>query len=110
MNILLENTYYGLLLYLLIKKEWKNDLFVLYGLKINKIKNTYYYKNVSIRKNFLIYYIEIIKFFIWFSVKKLKIKKIKLYGNDNLKYFYNLEFYIIEDGTINYINTNLKLN
>lgn len=113
-NIVVENTLYSLFIYLLLKKDWENDIFILFGdfnyLNI-KGDNFYIDKIFSIKKNFIKFYYNKIKFLIFLIKKNIFFNnKVNFYGNYDYMDFMilNRNIYILEDGTINYVNINNK--
>lgn len=109
-NVLIENTTYSLLVYLLVKKEWKKSIFVLNNetvdvkilRKLNKYE-LYIYKNFIIKKNFLKYFKEYFKLYKYLYKINL-LNNIIFYGNDNLDYFifFRNKIILLEDGLLNY--------
>lgn len=107
-NVVIENTLYSFFIYILLKKEWKNDIIILLGdfHFLNIRGNNFYIDEIfSIRKNFIKFY--------WYRLKFLKFlikkniffnKNIDLYGNYDAMDFFIVKrnIYVLEDGTVNY--------
>lgn len=102
MDLVLNTSMYSLLIYMLLKKNWKESIFIIQYWKPLKSKNNiFYYKHTSLKTNFILFYLEkfkLIKFLI-----KNKIfcnKNIKVYGNRNIfsYLFIKRKKYILEHG------------
>lgn len=128
MNVIIENTEYSVLLYLLIENLSQNDIFLFTNeLSIcKKLKKESYYilnygnftyskkKNKIFLLQILSYYYEILKSYL--TILKIKFKLSKddiIYGNDDLyisRFFVNNIFYLLEDGCLNYYKIPFKKN
>lgn len=116
MNLVIENTTYSVLIYLLISINWKDTIYIFnaltfpkeivnkfekLGVECHEIKyNIYYQKNEIIK-----YYIEKLKYIYWIKKLYRKNKIENIFGNDNLSqsnYLRNKKFVILEDGLTNY--------
>lgn len=128
MKLIIENTEYSVLLYLLIEKYNLNDIFI-FSRKLSicknlKKENLYIlnYGNFSesklYSKNLLLqivrYYYDIFKsYLIICKIRRKLSKDTIIYGNDDLyisKFFKKNIFYILEDGCLNYEQPPLKIN
>lgn len=112
-KIVIENSIYSILIFIMIEKKWKQSIFILNDkFNINFIKNlknkvnyVYIYKMEKFIKNPMKYYREQIKlYFYLYKNKVLFEKKIKIYGNDDLDYFLlkNRNIFLLEDGLYSY--------
>lgn len=110
-RIVIGNTEYSILLYILLVETWENDIFLLgdtlrkdFIKRIKKeVKDVIIVNPSSLRRGFLKYYIQIFKVYMY--IKKISKKSnIQIYGNDNLGFsrFRKSGYIIIEDGLINY--------
>lgn len=129
MKILIVNTSYSFFLYLLLKKDWK-DTYFLFGKMFPKDvfeklkeKSRCEYSGYGVLKSLdregkgkiyqiVSYYYEIFYWHIyalWLNISK---KDLEIYGNDSMDIalpFRNRFKYLIEDGTINYIDYQLPI-
>lgn len=124
MKILIVNTSYSFFLYLLLKKDWK-DTYFLFGKMFPRAifsnlekKSRCRYSGYGVLKSltrdgkgklyqFLSYYYEIFYWHIYALWLKLTVKNLEIYGNDSMDIalpFRDKFRYLIEDGTINYID------
>lgn len=124
MKILIVNTSYSFFLYLLLKKDWK-DTYFLFGKMFPKEifqrlekKSRCEYSGYGVLKSLsregknklyqiLSYYCEIFYWHIYSLWLKLTVKNLEIYGNDSMDIalpFRNSFKYLVEDGTINYID------
>lgn len=110
MRIIFENTFYSLLLYILIDKKWKERVYILDKNLINKFnslhfKNFLFFQVHHIKKNPFIFYCQKIKFlFLFFKLGLYSRKDIELYGDINMinNFLLNQSFYMLEDGNATY--------
>lgn len=110
-KIIIENTQYSIMLYLLLIDNWKEDIFILSDIfdknfieNFRKIcKKVYIVYPTSIKQNFISYYMAIFKLYIFLIKIKLK-NNIEIYGNDNLTYslLKKVGYILLEDGIVNY--------
>ncbi len=124
MKILIVNTSYSFFLYLLLKKDWK-DTYFLFGKMFPRDifsnlekKSRCRYSGYGVLKSltrdgkgkiyqFISYYYEIFYWHIYTLWLKLTVKDLEIYGNDSMDIalpFRDKFRYLIEDGTINYID------
>lgn len=116
-KIAIISTKYNLLLFISIFKDWDKYLIVVSdkeiynNLKKMKIKNTYYYKKISLKKAPLKFYIEKIKFLYFLIKNGYYLNKIKIVGCDHLRYSFLKKkgYLLIEDGLKNYQPLNNKI-
>lgn len=116
-NIFIGSTGYSLLLYILLKENWRNSLIITDLTDHNLIKNLkkqvkdiYIYKQVKIKKNMFKFYLEKFKLIYYLILKKYYFNKnIEIYGVDNKNYsvLKRRGYYIIEDGLNDYLKKNL---
>ena len=126
MNLVIENTLYSLLIYMLLKEEWRESYYLLLKTTIpveiiEKMKR----KNLKVevselgsgtnKKNKIEWLLKHYKnLFEVYNISK-KIKKenkiLKIYGNNSLYmslYFREFDFYCLEDGIVNYTFNNYE--
>lgn len=111
-KICITNSYYVLLVFLLLSDDLENILFILgKDIKINLIKNCkiIYLKSVINEKKYISFLINHIINYLYFKIKLRNISKQSIvFGQDHLcgvEYFKeNFKFYIIEDGISYYLN------
>lgn len=105
MNLIIENTPYSLLLYFLINNSNDNYKILYFGnAKFKNLKKVCFFKDISIKKDPFGYYYQVLKIHFYILYHIIKYKDVKLYGNDALTYpsFFKSDFYILEDGLVNY--------
>lgn len=113
MDLVIENTLYGLLIYFLVSKDIHNcKIIFLDNLVLKKNKNLLNFGKLSYEGNFLIYYFKVLRLSLYVLYYIFKYKNIRLYGNDDLNYLLFFKwnnFNVLEDGMINYCcNKNSK--
>lgn len=112
MELVLNKSMYSLLIYMILKKEWNESIFIIQDWKpLQKKDNIFYYKHTSLKENLILFYIEKIKLMIFLMKKKVLFnRKIKVYGNTSIfsYLFINRKKYILEHGTGEYLDNNLE--
>lgn len=116
-KIAIISTKYNMLLFTMIENEWDNYLIVVSDrnlfekLKKIDIKKIYFYKNFSLRRETLKYYLEKIKFFYFLIKNNYYFKDIKIIGCDHLRYSFlkRKKYILIEDGVKNYQRKSHKI-
>ena len=107
-KLVIDNTLYSILIYMLLNNEWRDSIFVLNNKLDNKflnnfqkkVKKLYIFKQYKIKKYYFKYILEYFKLYFFL----LKQNNIKIYGNDDLEYFFSFgnDIFLIEDGLLNY--------
>lgn len=107
-KLVIDNTLYSILIYMLLNNEWSDSIFILNN-KLdnkflnnfqNKVKKLYIFKQYKIKNYYFKYIFEYLKLYFFI----LKQKNIIIYGNDDLEYFFSFRknIFLIEDGLLNY--------
>lgn len=131
-KVLIENSKYSILLYILIEKKWQDTILVInketinlefisslkkYFLEVyvlNTISPISKSKDISfIIKRYIVFLLDLFKLtYIFFKNKIIFNKGVIVYGNDNLSYFIlrRKKIILIEDGLVNYYHKQMRKN
>lgn len=131
-KVLIENSKYSILLYILIEKKWQDTILVINSETINlefinTLKKSFLKvyvmntmspisknKNISFfLKRYIVFLLDLFRLtYIFFENKIIFNKEVVVYGNDNLSYFIlrRKKIRLIEDGLVNYYHKQMRKN